>query len=186
MKTNSNIDLFLTAEKMLKKVETAKKINSVGGKEYSNTIIKMFLAKTKNYKPNIYYHIEDGLGMGYGGVGSGLYLGKDREALVNFYDIEGEGKEVKVFMGNPYWLDLMDYDKCAKFEKSFAKKNINILNSDWVGKVVSEMRFDGIRYYDPTATGEEYVLFNNKKVKKIKTEKLYRGGLGCQWKISYY
>jgi hypothetical protein len=31
-----------------------------------------------------------------------------------------------------------------------------------------EMGYDGIRYYDPLATGEEFVLFNRSKIKKIK------------------
>ncbi len=29
------------------------------------------------------------------------------------------------------------------------------------------MGFDGIRYYDPQATGEEFVLFNTEKVRKV-------------------
>ena len=30
-----------------------------------------------------------------------------------------------------------------------------------------ELNYDGIRYFDPIATGEEFVLFNTHKVKRI-------------------
>jgi len=33
-----------------------------------------------------------------------------------------------------------------------------------------ELGFDGILYFDPYATGEEFVLFNTEKVKKIKSD----------------
>ena len=41
------------------------------------------------------------------------------------------------------------------------------VNSDKVGKIVMGMGFDGIRYYDPYATGEEFVLFNLETISKV-------------------
>lgn len=130
---------------------------------------KDYLAKTKNYKENIYYRVEEGIGRGISGMGNGLYLGKDKEALKKFYgNSEGSnyGKRVEVstFVGTPKWLDLIEYSKYNKFLKDI--KIENLFNSNKVGEVVKKMGFDGIRYYDPTATGEEFVLFNINKVKK--------------------
>jgi hypothetical protein len=61
----------------------------------------------------------------------------------------------------------MDYGKYRKFESELLKNGIKMTNSDKVGKFVMDMGFDGIVYYDPQATGEEFVLFNLKAVRKV-------------------
>jgi hypothetical protein len=97
-----------------------------------------------------------------------LYLGKDKQALINFYDNEEEGFPIDTYMGNPKWLDLADYSKYEKFKSDLNKMNIkDTINSDKVGKIVMGMGFDGIRYYDPYATGEEFVLFNLETISKV-------------------
>jgi len=148
--------------------------------------VQQYHAKTKKYKPNIYYHVHTG--GSNAGVGKGLYLGRDKDALISFYDNGGEGRKVDTYIGNPKWADLLDYNEYKKFEKEAIKKyggkykptnSISDLEErgEFVQKLAIEKGFDGIRYYDPSATGEEYVLFNTKTVKEIKTEKMFKGGL---------
>lgn len=158
-----------TAEDMLSHETTTNRINNIGGEEYSKDIIDRYLAKSKNYKPNTYYRVEGGSGSGYAGMGNGLYLGRDISALKNFYDIEDEGKPIVEYVGNPKWLDLMDYKAEEEFIKSCKENKIRILNSNEVGDYVKSFGFDGIRYYDPEATGEEFVLFDVSKLRKNKT-----------------
>jgi hypothetical protein len=155
------------ADSMLRHPKTIQLINSVGGSDYAEVIIHQFLAKPSNYKPNTYYRV-DGAGDGYAGVGNGLYLGRDKQALINFYDIEGEGRQVQEYVGAPNWMDLMEYEAYEQFEKQAASYGIDLINSNEVGKLVIELGHDGIRYYDPMATGEEFVLFNTNKLKRIK------------------
>ena len=154
-----------TAEEMLANKKTRQYIDDIGVD--SDMIIDTYLAKTKNYKPNIYYHVENGSGKNYAGMGNGLYLGRDIIALKNFYDIE-ENLPVTEYKGTPKWIDLMKYSDLKKFELTCKKNKIRILNSNEVGEYVKSLGFDGIKYYDPQATGEEYVLFNTTKLKKTK------------------
>lgn len=140
-------------------------------------------AKTKNYKPNTYYRVvAGGAGTGIANVGKGLYLGRDKQALLNFYgnvvDPEEE-REIKLmkFIGTPKWADLLDEKKYKEFEKeAVAKYKPDFHNSsstteafaESIKKLAIERGYDGIRYYDPFATGEEFVLFNDSKVKESK------------------
>jgi hypothetical protein len=89
-------------------------------------------------------------------------------ALKNFYDQENEGYTVDVYVGNVRWFNLMMSENFKKFRQVFEKHGINIVNSDMVGKVIRKMGYDGIRYYDILATGEEFVLFNESVLRKIK------------------
>jgi hypothetical protein len=80
---------------MLKHEQTIENIEQIGlDVDY---IKKVFLAKTKNYKPNTYYHVQTG--GSNAGVGKGLYLGRDKQALINFYDVEAEAKPVDTYTG---------------------------------------------------------------------------------------
>jgi len=152
-----------TAEDMLKDNRTKQILDSGFGDD-SEMWVEDYHAKTKNYKPNTYYRVNRGGGMGESGVGKGLYLGKDKRALNNFYNMEGFGKMLK-FKGNPKWMDLVEYDKFKSFEKYAKKLGVSSIDgSDKIGQVVMNMGYDGIRYYDPNATGEEFVLFNTKAV----------------------
>ena len=165
----------LKAEDMLKHPLTIKRLKDLD--DNYGYWINHYHAKTKNYKPNTYYHLNTNKGLN-SGVGKGLYLGRDKDALISFYDLEGENKKVDAYFGNPKWLDLMDYsdydryeqEAIRKFDKNKVSKS-NLLDLDSRGemlkKLAIEKGFDGIRYYDPQATGEEFVLFDVKKVKKI-------------------
>jgi len=155
----------LSAEDMLKYKETINRLEELGLSDINKSIEK-YLAKTKNYKPDTYYHIVDGA-IGESGVGPGLYLGRDKKVLKNFYDILDEDKKVLTFKGNPKWLDLMDYDLMNKFEKKAIKKYGKLTDNKQFRKYCMDLGYDGIRYYDPQATGEEFVLFNTNKITQI-------------------
>lgn len=168
--TNKKVNLFekLSAEDMLTKKKTQFQLTDIGDKETVADWIDRFHVKTVNYKPNTYYRVEGSSGSGYGGIGNGLYLSRDESAVSNFYDIEQEGLPISEYYGNPKWLDLMDHSKFENFKKMLSKKGIEIVNSNEVGNIVKDLGYDGIRYYDVLATGEEFVLFNSKALKKIK------------------
>lgn len=163
---NENKNLLI--EDMLKDKETLEIMKGLGDKNDIKNWIKNYHSKPINHKPNTYYRVERGSGGGYGGVGNGLYLGRDKKALSNFYDIEQDGLPISEYVGNPKWLNLMDYSDYRNFEKMLSKKGIKITNSDKVSKIVIGMGYDGIVYYDPQATGEEFVLFNIKSVRKVR------------------
>ena len=129
--------------------------------------VEEFFAKEKNFKPSTYYHVNTKNEEPYAGVGNGLYLGRDKEALLNFYDIEQQGFTVSEYKGNPNWLDLTNYDDFNGFKNMVKNIDGNIINSDIVSGIVIQMGYDGIRYYDHNATGEEFVLFNEDKLKKL-------------------
>jgi len=127
------------------------------GRDYS-----IIIANPENFKENIFYHqannTEDKdiiLKNGFDvnkieknncGLGSGLYLGRDRKSLINFYD-----------------PDFSDRDFTIKITGNF-----NFF--DWINNIIPRNPrdviihgYDWIRYFDPDATGEEFVLFNIKK-----------------------
>ncbi|MBO7598502.1 MAG: DNA adenine methylase [Bacteroidales bacterium] len=134
--------------------------------KFAKTKITKDLAKTKNYKPGYFYHAVGGTGES--GVGEGLYLGKDSKALFNFYNGEGEfGENVITYYGFPHFIDLSRIDDFDSFEneaiKEFGKDN----KKSYFQKLALAKGYDGIRYYDICATGEEFVLYNTDKVKQI-------------------
>lgn len=140
----------------------------IGDKNEVDKWVKNFHSKESNYKTNTYYRVEN-TGVRYAGVGYGLYLGRDPQALSNFYDLEQDGLPISEYKGNPKWLDLSNYSDYKKFIGKFEKKGMKIENSDEIGKEVQNMGYDGIRYYDPYATGDEYVLYNLKALRKTKS-----------------
>lgn len=127
---------------------------------------EMYHAQEENFKPNTYYHVNTKNETPYSGAGNGFYLGRDPEHLLAFYDIEGQGFTVSEYTGNPNWLDLTDYNDFNTFKDMLKDVSINMVNSDDVSTVVKAMGYDGIRYYDHNATGEEFVLFNMNKISK--------------------
>jgi hypothetical protein len=171
------------AEDMLKDPLTIKSLNDLD--DGDGWWFDYFHAKTKNYLPNTYYHVNTG-GLN-AGVGKGLYLGRDKDALISFYDQEEENKKVDAYIGNPNWFDLMRYEDYKRYEeeairkygKNYVEKNsladIDI-KGEMLKKLAIEKGFDGIRYYDPQATGEEFVLFNTDKVKKLPNSNFEKGG----------
>lgn len=88
------------------------------------------------------------------GVGRGLYLGRDKKALTNFYSVDVNNPQdftIKI-KGNFHFFNLMD-------DRKFMQEHKENLEA-----AVFELGYDGIRYYDPDATGEEFVLFNYSKI----------------------
>lgn len=128
-------------------------------------------AKTKNYEQGVYYHAEGGTGEI--GLGLGLYLGKDMNALHNFYNGEGEfGGIIVKYYGFPKFIDLADSREYELFEREAVAKFGMDKERSYLKKYTLQKGFDGIRYYDISATGEEFVLFNSNAVKEV--EKIQR------------
>jgi hypothetical protein len=151
----------LTAEFMLSLPATQAIVLEAFGVETTISELDLFLSKTNNYIEGVYYRV-NGAGCGYAGVGNGLYLGRDKEAINAFYNIDGDFEVSTLVEKEPIeWLDLMSYEAFDNFVSSLG---FDIVNSDRVGQVVMNMGFDGIRYYDVLATGEEFVLFNTSKI----------------------
>ncbi|MFH0854105.1 MAG: hypothetical protein V1891_01285 [bacterium] len=137
--------------------------------EYGNRDYTVNLSDPNNFVDGIYYHQANSqkdkdeiISNGFDGdkvkksnrgVGMGLYLGRDKNALVNFYSENLDNpQDFTLKIGcNFNFLNLLD-------DQSFLQQNMDNLEE----KVLS-MGYDGIRYYDPDATGEEFVLFNFKK-----------------------
>lgn len=92
---------------------------------------------------------------------NGLYVGRDKTALDNFYNIAAErGENMIKFEGNPKLLDLTNEDAMIKFTDKYK-------TGDEIEKAVSEMGYDGIKYFDPFATGEEIVITNTKALRPV-------------------
>lgn len=166
-----------TAEDLLSLPETFDMMLNLADKNISHICshIRDFHAKTKNYKDNVYYHVvslEHGdEHLGYSGVGEGLYIGMDKNVLIYFYGLdftEGE-RTLKTYYGNPNFLDLVEYNLFKEFHNIAKEKYPNEVNNNELKKLTLELEYDGIRYYDPLATGEEFVLYNINKVKLIET-----------------
>ena len=158
--------VHLTAEELLKLPETLRLLGEYSDEEGINHKLKYDIARTTNYKKNIFYHATGGTGEI--GLGQGLYLGKDKRALRNFYNGDGERGVIEVYKGIPNFLDLSDYSAFVNFEKKALQIYGKDKNNSYFRKLTLKNGYDGIRYFDPIATGEEFILFNTIKVKKIK------------------
>ena len=66
--------------------------------------------------------------------------------------------EVAEYHGQPNFLNLMDYQTYSGFEQGAMKRYG--ADKDYMREAALDMGYDGIRYYDPEATGEEFVLYN--------------------------
>ncbi len=161
---------MLTAEQLLKLSETHKRLENYGDECLISQKIKYDLARTKHYNDNIYYHATGGIGEI--GIGCGLYLGKDKRALSNFYNCEGGG--IDIYEGNPLFIDLALYDELDNFEKEAKQKFPDCKFNEHFKMLTLSKGYDGIRYYDPITTGEEFVVYNCEKVKLIKKSKTKR------------
>lgn len=159
------------AEAMLAHPETRRRIDNIMGAEETDKQIKKYIANPANYKPDTYYRTE-GLGAG-AGVGKGMYLGQDERAINNFYNLDGD-LEVAEYHGHPKWLNLMDYQTYADFEDS-AKKKYGA-GADHMREAALAKGYDGIRYYDPEATGEEFVLYDTDGMKKARVVRKAKAG----------
>lgn len=167
-----------TAEELLSQPKTFELMTELGDDiQVVCNWIKDLHAKTENYKENMYYHViqpkYDNYHSMNTGIGEGLYLGKDKNVLIKFYGLDYIDNDEKVplqaFYGNPNFLDLTDYETHKTFKKLSKEGFPNEINNNELKKMTLELEYDGIRYYDPFATGEEFVLYNTNKVKLIET-----------------
>ena len=127
---------------------------------YAKNIYEKDIAKTKNYKNNYFYHATGGFGES--GLGNGLYLGKDKRALDNFYNLDGTEGKIITYYGEPKFIDLTNSEEFEIFE-SEAKKIY--LDENYLRDYTVLKGFDGIRYFDIETTGEEFVLYNTETVR---------------------
>jgi hypothetical protein len=127
-----------------------------------------YISNEKNYKDSIYFHVNTNntKDLEYSGVGHGFYLGKDPIALKRFYDLD-DVLSISEYQGNIKWLNLMLEQSFKRFKEIFKQHDIDIINSYEVSKIILKMGYDGIRYYDAYATGEEFVLFDMEKIRKV-------------------
>ncbi len=138
--------------------------------EYGDRDYHLYLSNPDNFKNNVYYHqansVKDRdniLNNGFKlnkvkptncGAGRGLYLSRDKRAIINFYSesLDNAQDLTLKIEGSFNFLDILD--------------NRYLLQTPYLLDKMLANKYDGLRYYDPDATGEEFVLFNPRKVKK--------------------
>ena len=154
-----------TAEQLLALPQTIERLNQYGDESMIISKIEKDIANTKNYQKNVFYHGTGGFGES--GVGQGLYLGEDKNAINNFYNGDGRDGEIETYIGKPLFIDLSIFSDFYNFEEDAIKKFGKQEYNNHFKALTLLKGFDGIRYYDPIATGEEFVLYNTQKVNKI-------------------
>ena len=147
-------------------------------KEFSHRNFDEYLSNPDRHKKFIYFHNAnseidkiDILKSGYNEsmmrnnyiLGKGIYLGRDKTVLTKFYsqDFNNPIDNNITIKGNFKFIDLIKEIDSKKFMKKIMVFKLNITD------YIKLLGFDGIRYYDPDATGEEFVLYNYKKLKFI-------------------
>lgn len=142
------------------------KYNEYWEREYENRNWSEYISNPDKFENGVFYHQTNSeeerksiLKNGFNfkkvkksncGVGVGLYLGRDKNALINFYDPDWINRDITIkIFGNFNFYDGIN--------KSIPKDPLEVVKQG----------FDGIRYFDPDATGEEFVLFNVSKVNFI-------------------
>ena len=95
-------------------------------------------------------------------------------ALHNFYNCEGEFGDNTIieYRGTPRFIDLTLIADYEAFEREAVEMFGDDEQKSYLRKLTLQKGFDGIRYFDPIATGEEFVLFNTDKLKKIATRRI--------------
>ncbi|MDP2703940.1 MAG: LPD38 domain-containing protein [bacterium] len=146
---------------------------AIGDKETILAHQEQFYVRPKRMKEGVFYHFTpdkkltaEGLLSGTAKrfdtqLGPGLYVGQDAQALKNFYGLDMRSGQAVRLEGNPKILDLTDSfkfvdDAHRAARKEFPKEKYPL------GKWVQKQGYDGIKYFDPIATGEEYVIYNAK------------------------
>jgi hypothetical protein len=156
---------YLTAEELLELEKTKELLENYSDEYGIKHKIKFDLAQTKHYEINVFYHATGGTGET--GVGHGLYLGKDRRALNNFYNGDGTRGQIIKYRVRAKFIDLTRFDEFEAFEAVAISKFPKREHNEQFKLLALELGFDGIRYYDPIATGEEFVLYNTEKAKML-------------------
>lgn len=163
----------MTKNFKLQKIEVKKlhkKYEGYLSAEFPDRDYFCYLSNPENFVDGIYYHqasslkekksiLKNGFDINKVstsncGVGRGLYLGRDKKALINFYanDVNNPQDFTIKILGDFNFLDLVENQK-------FLQEN-----KDGLEEKVLTLGYDGVRYYDPDATGEEFVLFNHSKI----------------------
>lgn len=160
----------------IKRLNNSKKIKRILWKELEVEPNEWYLSNPDNFKENTFYHYVNSLydkrqilKKGFNvnkvreqnqGVGKGLYLGRDKETLMKFYDMNliGDENRIIVIKGKCKFLSLLVETKLQKFLEEARKMFSD--DSDYIEKYTTKLGYNGIRYYDPLATGEEFVLFD--------------------------
>ena len=141
---------------------------------------------SKNGKSGVFYHLTTGepftefdkakaasrFAERGGGISEikGLYLGRDEQATKAFYGLDEQKANLIKFEGQPKLLNLTKKADEEKFLTEVQKKyGIKNTKSPEFGsaleKELNERGFDGAKYFDPYATGEEVVITNPQSVK---------------------
>lgn len=136
---------------------------------------RIYLSNPDNFSPNIYYHQASSKSEarsikknGYDerfmlddncGLGRGLYLGRDKSALIRFYssDFCNPENNIVTIKGNFNFVNLIKEKNLKSFIKEASRYGKNLK------EYTLSKDYDGIRYFDSDATGEEFVLYRYKK-----------------------
>ncbi len=167
------MDLLERAKIEIKRLNNSKKIKRLLREELGVEPNEWYLSNPDNFKENTFWHYANSLqdkrqilregfdvnkvGKQNQGLGKGLYLGRDKETLMKFYDanLMGDKNCLITIKGKFNFLSFLSETKLQKFLKKARE-----MFPDCVQKYATELGYDGIRYYDPLATGEEFVLFD--------------------------
>ena len=136
------------SKKLEQEKEQIKKLNfrykNYLAKEFNGRDYSGYISNPKNFEDGVYYHQANSkldrariFNKGYDeaflnpsnkGAGVGLYLGRDRKALVNFYcrDFNSPEDNVIKIKGNFVFYDLLDNNKFGKFINKLKQQAVNI------------------------------------------------------------
>lgn len=161
----------------VKRLNSTLKIVSTLKREFGDRDYYRYISNPNNFEEDVFYHnansSEDAINIirfGYNtnslddnncGVGRGLYLGRDKNALINFYggNFNNPKDNTVKILGKFKFVNLLLTKKFKSFIQKANRKKMSIEN------YVLSLGYDGIRYFDLYATGEEFVLFNISKCK---------------------
>lgn len=135
-------------------------------REFEDRDYSQIIANPENFEDRVYYHQANSkeekdsiLKNGFDfsriqenncWVGIGLYIWRDKKALINFYDPDWNNSDYSIKI-------IGDFNFYDCINNPIPQNTNEILDKG----------FDGIRYFDPDATGEEFVLFNLEKASFI-------------------
>lgn len=151
--------------------ELLDRYHAAGGEDYQ--WYDDMMAREGNTPSDIWYHVEPGgesKGFGTPGeLGPGLYMGKDPVALYNFYlndDVRG-GATIDIFQGE---MNILDLKAQSSYDSILAAAKEQFRGAPYpLAAYAKSQGYDGIAYFDPGATGTEYLIFDSDRIDKILT-----------------
>jgi hypothetical protein len=168
---------FQREKAQIEKLNSSREIVSVLRREFGERDFSRYISKPQNFQETVFFHNANSrrdahaiVKFGFkdqfvtpnnSGLERGLYVGRDKEALVSFYTENQnypEDNTIKV-IGQPKFVDLIGEKDFNKFLRT-AKKARKSLRDYTV-----QLGFDGIRYYDLYATGEEFVIYRYRSLR---------------------